>query len=351
MDASTPPELHAPAAGYCGPVFGSRRDDDAEMTAFGTNTAGGPALSANSSAVPGGSAVRMICRHSSRLLLDRTHRWAALVLPERSYALVLQTVLSASLAHLPWRDPISDAWIGVEDATTQGRPVSVLSISQSLDLSFASVARRVDDLIAAGLMVKERRGVRVAPSFFASGRVDAAAAGDRQSVQQCMDLLADAGHDPAPALRTGGLARVPDPVIARTVLAYSLRVLESVKQLYGDAGSGMLIVTVIAANIDHLLADPALDRQFADQDNPPPDELRRGITVRELARRADIPFETTRRRVNDLLARDMLENRADGLILPRRVLLRPAQMADNVRVAGHFHWLLATLSDLAAIER
>lgn len=297
-----------------------------------------------------GLPVRMICRHSSRLLLDRAHRWAGIA-ADRSTALVLQTVLSASIAHLPWRDSAGGEWIGIERVADRGRPVSVLSISQSLDLSYASVARRIDDLVGAGLLMKERRGVRVTPAFFVGGRIEAATAGDRHGLQQSMDLLAAAGHDPTPSLRTGGLDRLPDAVIGRVLLSYALRVLESLKQLYGDAVSGMLTVTVITANINHLLADPTLDRMFADQDSPPPDELRKGITVRELARRAEMPFETVRRRVNELLARDMLENRPDGLILPARVLLREAQLEDNLRIVGHYHWLLATLSDLATAAR
>lgn len=349
MDASTPPGRQAPAAGHSRPARSVLHD--ADETLSDTQASVGAPPPPRNEATGGAPPVRLISRHLSRLLLDRTHRWAALVNGDRSAALVLQTILSAATAHLPWRDPLTDAWIGIDAAIAQGRGVSTLSISQSLDLSYASTARRVDEIAEAGLLVKDHRGVRIAPAFFENGRIDAATARDRDGLQMCMDMLAAAGHDPAPALRMGMLKRMPDTVIGRALLIYALRVLESVKQLYGDAVMGMLIVTIIAANVDHLLADPELDRQYGDQDAPPPDQLRRGITVRALARRADMPFETARRRVNELLAHDMLENRPDGLIFPARALLRTAQMTDNERIAGHFHSLLAMLSDLAASAR
>lgn len=295
--------------------------------------------------------VRLICRHSSRLLLARAQRWAPLMPAERLAGLVVQTVLSAGIAHLPYRDPASGAWIGIDVAPDRARPTAVMAVRRSLELPYASIARRVDELVAAGTLLKERRGVRVAPALFGDGAMARVAAADRAELAETIALLAAAGHDPAPALRDGGLARLPAPVVERALLAFSLRALESVKQLYGDVVSGMVAVTIIAANVEHLTQDPALDRLFVDQETPPPDALRRAIPVRELARRMEMPFETVRRRVSDLRARDLVELHDDGIVLPARVLLREAQLADNRRMAGHFHWLLATLADLAGGER
>lgn len=297
---------------------------------------------------PAETPVRLICRHSSRLLLARAQRWAPLLPFERVAGLAFQTILSAGIAHLPLRDPASGAWIGIDALAADARPVSVFAVTQSLDLPYSSTARRVNDTVGTGMLLKERRGLRVAPAFFAGGRLDAVTAADRAELVRAIDLLAAAGYDPVPSLRDGGLERVPAAVVSRVLLAYALRSLESVKHLYGDIISGMLAVTVIGANVEHLFADPMLDLRFGGQDRPPPDALRRPVTVRELARRADMPFETVRRRVSALRTRGVLELRGDGIILPARVLMDDAQLADNVRIAGHFQWLLATLSDLAS---
>lgn len=292
--------------------------------------------------------VRLICRHVSRLLLARGQRWKPLMPAERLAGLVMETVLSAGIAHLPYRSTAEGSeWNGIVSVTERARPVSVLAITQSLDLPYASIARRVDELVAAGFLLKGRRGISIAPGFFADGRVARIVVDDRADLAQMLDLLAAAGHDFAPELRNGGLGRLPDEIVERALLAFSLRGLESVTELYGDVVSGMLAVTVIAANVEHLIEHASLGDQFTDQDTPPPDELRKAITVRELARQTGMPFETVRRRVNELRAHDILEHRDDGVILPARVLLRPRHMADNVRIVGHFHWLLATLSDLA----
>lgn len=292
--------------------------------------------------------VRLVCRHVSRMLLARGARWKPLMPLERLAQLVMETVFSAGIAHLPYRMPgVPPHWLGLGAASEAGRPVSVLALTRSLDLPYASTARRVTELVGAGFLRRESRGIRVAPQLLADNRLPAVVAADKADLAETLTLLAQAGHDPAPALRDGGLDRLPADVIERALLAFSLRVLESVKELYGDVVNGVLAATIVAANVNHLIVDAELGGDFTRQDEPPPDALRQPIPVRVLARDVAMPFETVRRRVNELRARDIVEAREDGVVLPTRVLMRDAHLADNLRITRHFHGLLDTLADLA----
>ena len=295
-----------------------------------------------------GAPVRLVCRHVSRLLLARNQRWLPLMPDDRLAGLVFETVLSAGVAHLPYHTPGADPeWLGLISAAARARPVTMLAITESLDLSYASVSRRVGVLIGAGLLVKEARGVRVAPERLADGRLAAIAQDDRAALAETVALLAAAGHGRAPTLTAGGLDRIPADVVERLLLAFALRALEPIKTLYGDVLDGILAATITAANIGHLIENPALGNQFAGEDAPPPDVLRQPIPIRELARRAGLPFETVRRRVNALRDADLLVCTDAGVVLPTRVLMRDVNLADNVRLMRQFHRLLETLTDLA----
>lgn len=292
--------------------------------------------------------VRLVCRHVSRLLLARNRRWLALMPDDRLAGLVFETALSAGVAHLPYHTAgPAPEWLGLVSGAALARPVTVLAITQSLDLSYASGSRRVTTLVGAGLLLKETRGVRVAPGVLADGRVAKIAAGDRADLAETIALLAAAGHDCAPALARGGLERIPDDVVERLLLTFALRALESLKALYGGVLDGILAATITAANVAHLIENPALGSQFAGEDAPPPDVLRQPIPVREIARRVGLPFETVRRRVNALRDAGLVEAHEAGMVLPTRVLMREVNLADNVRLTRQFHRLLEALTELA----
>jgi DNA-binding Lrp family transcriptional regulator len=67
-----------------------------------------------------------------------------------------------------------------------------------------------------------------------------------------------------------------------------------------DFVDGLIVVGVTQANVEQVLRDPALQRAYATYDAPPPDALRRPITVNAVAQSLGLPFETVRRRVQRL---------------------------------------------------
>lgn len=106
---------------------------------------------------------------------------------------------------------------------------------------------------------------------------------------------------------------------AQTVLEIStgflLDQLRFARQLL-DVVDMLLIVAVTQANVDPLMRDPALQRAYAAYDTPPPDALRRPISVNALAYSLRLPFETVRRRLLKLTLLGVFKTSPDGLYVP-----------------------------------
>jgi DNA-binding Lrp family transcriptional regulator len=304
-------------------------------------------------AVPVGHAqadarVRLIVRHTSELLLKRDVRWQQIA-PQQPASFIIELLLSAGLAHLPYRRPDGGAWIGVDDAFVLARPVSGMQLATSMNMSYATVRRRLVDLMAAGRIERSDAGYRVAASQVTGDLLREVAKADALDLMQLVTVLAAAGYAPAVAAAEAGIERLPSWVVERQLLAFSLRLLETFAARFGDGPSGTMMMTIIAANVRHITQDPELAAHYAAEDTPPPDELRRPITLRELSRALDLPFETVRRRAARLVAYGVDWKVADGragLIVPTRILMGPAYLANNRHTVVNFGRMLTTLADL-----
>lgn len=67
-----------------------------------------------------------------------------------------------------------------------------------------------------------------------------------------------------------------------------------------DVIDGLLMAAIGAANVSPITRDPILQLKYATLDQPPPDDLRRPVSINALAASLRLPFETTRRRVKKL---------------------------------------------------
>ena len=74
-----------------------------------------------------------------------------------------------------------------------------------------------------------------------------------------------------------------------------------------------LAIAVGAANVSHIDSDLALSRQYAGLIEP--DYMRRGISRAAISRTTGLPLETVRRRINKMIALDVLIERKDGVIV------------------------------------
>lgn len=100
--------------------------------------------------------------------------------------------------------------------------------------------------------------------------------------------------------------------------------------LEGRMLDALLIAGVIEANINPLGHDPELQAAYARLDTPPPDELRRPVSVNALAASLRLPFETVRRHVKRLVAEGLCMMTPQGLYISTFVVDSP-QFAATVK--------------------
>jgi hypothetical protein len=112
-------------------------------------------------------------------------------------------------------------------------------------------------------------------------------------------------------------------IIGRHANAFTLDFIKDMG-LERDFIDGLIICIVVQSNVAPILRDPALQRAYATLAHPPPDELRRPISISAVANSLGLPFETTRRRVAKLAARGRCVVTPTGVLVPSARLTRPA---------------------------
>ncbi|MBS0409956.1 MAG: hypothetical protein JSR86_08585 [Proteobacteria bacterium] len=112
-------------------------------------------------------------------------------------------------------------------------------------------------------------------------------------------------------------------VVARISSDYFLRTLALMAEFHGgDIIKAIVFQAVVAANTSHL--DQAGDgARFSGIDSAPPDEMRRPVSALAISQALGMPFETTRRYVNRLLAEGMCVRVRKGVIAPQSVVRSP----------------------------
>jgi len=90
-----------------------------------------------------------------------------------------------------------------------------------------------------------------------------------------------------------------------------------------DVVDALLMVAISAANVAQITRSPELQQRYARLDQPPPDELRRPVSVSAIAHSLRIPFETTRRRIASLAELGLIRQTPKGVIIPTGPLNSP----------------------------
>ena len=85
----------------------------------------------------------------------------------------------------------------------------------------------------------------------------------------------------------------------------------------------LLAGAIIEANTHRLAHDPALQMAYAYTDTPPPDALRRPVSINALAASLRLPFETVRRHVRRLADLGICVATPQGVIVPTAVVDSP----------------------------
>jgi hypothetical protein len=120
-----------------------------------------------------------------------------------------------------------------------------------------------------------------------------------------------------------------------------------------DLLDALISVTVTQANVEMLMRDPDLQRAYATYGSPPPDDLRRPISINAVAQSLRLPFETVRRRIARLALFGAYRSTRDGVYVPELHLKAPghrkALNAAHDRLRALYGRLLA-MGELAEID-
>ena len=115
----------------------------------------------------------------------------------------------------------------------------------------------------------------------------------------------------------------------------------------GDLMLGLIFAAILQANVRHISEDPVLGAKYGLLGAVPPDELREPISVNALSESLGIPYETTRRYVNRLVAMDLcVKVGGRGVMIPGAIIASPKALAAAAKQFAHLTRFLRQLKDI-----
>lgn len=117
-------------------------------------------------------------------------------------------------------------------------------------------------------------------------------------------------------------------VTGRLAMAFVLDVV-AIARGKRDLLDALLLSTIVQANVAPISRQPDLQMAYAGADAPPPDELRRPVSINAVAGSLQMPFETARRRIQKLSQKKLCQIVDGGVIVPAEVLLSPEYLKSS----------------------
>jgi hypothetical protein len=279
---------------------------------------------------PAGVADVAMARLSYTFLLDEITNGVADLAPLD--ALLVLAINQANIAPLT-RDPAARARYGQLDAPApddERRRVSINAIAGSLGLPFETARRRIGKLAAAGVCDISSEGVVVPASFLASPGYLASVLSAHERLRGFyLELQAAGLLGPLPPPNYGLEGSVPVRAAARLLSDYVLRASEGLLRTAGNVISAMILTALLEAALQ-----------------PDGGRLK---SLRALVAKLELPGETVRRHVAQLVETGLCERGSRGLAVPAPALETEQVkrlFADN---AAYVQRLMAGLSERGVI--
>lgn len=263
--------------------------------------------------------------------------------------LLVTAVLDANVAPVAQDSTLSLRYATLEAPPPDDlrRPVSVNAIAASLRMPYETVRRRLTRLAGFGAVTVTPKGV-VTPMGTVDNvfyRVVAVAHYERTRrfyfELKALGALADVNPRPAEAPRHES---PPVRLANRLLSEYSLRMIDSLMRRIGDPVSGMILLELAKANIEHL------DEAELSVEGPLPDSRRMPIRALALAKRVGLPPETVRRHVATLEKGGLCRRVRGGLLAAPEQLGRGEDgshgVFDNV---ANLHRLFSRLAQFGVL--
>ncbi|MBS0409826.1 MAG: hypothetical protein JSR86_07920 [Proteobacteria bacterium] len=133
-------------------------------------------------------------------------------------------------------------------------------------------------------------------------------------------------------------------LMARLATDFVLRSLQlAAKQHDGDLIMAIVAAAIVSANTAHLNPIAGAPARHTDLDDVAPNEARRPVSVLAIAGSLGLPFETTRRYVNRLIASGQCRRVKGGVLANAEALSTPANNAVIVGNAANVRRLFRDL--------
>lgn len=138
-------------------------------------------------------------------------------------------------------------------------------------------------------------------------------------------------------------------LIGRLSVAFLLDLVQ-VGRLDREFLDGVLLLTIVQANIAPLAHDADLQKTYSDYDAPPPDDLRRRVSVNAIAQSLRLPYETARRHITRLAAAGECEVTPQGVYVPAATLHSPRHRESVIGTYDLLRRFYFRLRDLGALS-
>jgi Mn-dependent DtxR family transcriptional regulator len=160
-----------------------------------------------------------------------------------------------------------------------------------------------------------------------------------------------ASDDASPGLTPEAMEAVPWWRIGRASLGFILDMI-AIGRGDGSLVDPLILATVIDANLAVIAKDPELQLRYSALDAPPPDEVRRPVSISAVAGSIRLPYETVRRRIAKLAEQGACKITPRGVVVPTATLNTPAyaeQAIARYERLKRFYFELKGLGALSAM--
>lgn len=277
---------------------------------------------------------RLAASHIGDFLLKRGLRWQRILAVDRVDTVIIQAVISGSLAHLPVRSA------GLDVPNDRRRATSALSVSSSMGLSYATVRNRMRFLGERGVLLPQDAGYIVPTNPVIFGDPNSLAEQDFEAIHALLSVMRSQGFQTLP--KSSSDANVA--IAGRIIVDFAVRSLEGFVQQHGSITTGSIWATIVIANVRHLLSRGHLPDGYAEASLPIPDNERRPISLRQVAAEVHLPVETVRRHIATMAKRGSVEVGKHGVIVPVWALTTQQQVARSRLNIGYLLRLFDNLN-------
>ena len=234
------------------------------------------------------------------------------------------------------------------------RPITAHALAQSVSFSPETCRRYVHKLLDAGYCRRVgTRGLIVPSAVMACEPFASSIDSTQAAFVTMLKSLHDIGFDVVAAAAThrgptDPIVRLPpEPLrfaLWTVMTGYVIRVLlDGIEHHDRDFLRGLIFVTVMAMNVEHITFDPGPAWRYADAETTPPDEMRTPVSVRAVSDRLGAPYETTRQHLMRLVELGRAKRVGRGFIIPGEVNQDPRYLRMGLNI---YWWLLRAVSQL-----